>query len=402
MRIRNFVLIGLLLLGGFVPLAHAASPTCTSPETKLSWPAVNPIWEMCWLRPSQSVGPDGSGMELRNIHYNGQLVARRAHAPMLFAEYKDGAGGDCYRDWKNQNTNILAATVVQNQLGVVPSGGAPAMTSCDRSNHPTTSYSTCPYGLAIGSGYSCASGVMIEDYGNHVLLTAQYIADWYMYSSRWAFYADGRIEPSFGFGNRNGTFNGVTHWHHNYWRIEFDIEGLGNNMVSTNGVDQMTEFSDLRNATGGPGGGPKTWEVRNPVTGNGYRFVPGSEDYNVPTNQSGRNFHTTDFMATKTKTNEYGDSATNDLFDCAMDKNVLTNSESIANTNVAIYYRVAVRDTTANSWPPGCSGASCLPQDSMICKKTGPHLVPIGPWADYIFANGFDILVPGARPWDTR
>ena len=91
---------------------------------------------------------------------------------------------------------------------------------------------------------------MIEDLGDRVRLTTQYIAGWYMYANRFVFHADGRIEPSFGFGNRNGTYNSVTHWHHNYWRFEFDIDGLGNNVVSINDVDQATEFSDLRDATG--------------------------------------------------------------------------------------------------------------------------------------------------------
>jgi hypothetical protein len=394
---RFTVLIVSLILLASAASARADSPTCVSPEVKLSWPAVDPVWEMCWLGATQSVGPRGSGMELRNVHFNGQLVMRRAHAPMLFAEYKDGDGGDCYRDWKDIQTPVLAATGVQNQLGVIPAGQPVAATSCDRSASPTVSYGTCPFALPVPPGYSCANGVMIEDLGDRVRLTTQYVADWYMYSSRFEFFRNGRMEPTFGFGNRNGTFNEVTHWHHNYWRFEFDIEGLGNNVVSSNGVDQATEFSAVRNATGGPGGVPVTWEVRNPVTGNGYRLVPGANDYLVPANQSGRGFHTSDFLATRTSVGEYGDTPDYDLFDCQMHTANLVNGESIANANPALYYRVAVRDTTANSWPAGCSGAGCVAQDSMVCKSAGPQWVPFGPWVDFIFADGFDALVPGAR-----
>lgn len=396
MRPLKYVLsVAALALASISP-SYAASPTCASPETLLSWPAENPVWEMCWLPPNQSVGPRRSGMELRNVHYNGQLVLRRAHAPMLFAEYKGGGGGDCYRDWKDETSPILAASVVQNQLGVIPEGGAPAQTSCDRSQSPTASFGICPYGSPLASGYTCANGLTIEDMGSHVSLTTQYRADWYMYASRFNFYRDGRMEPTFGFGNRNGTYNSVTHWHHNYWRFEFDIEGSGNNVVSESGVDKLTEFSSLRNATGASGS-PVTWSVRNPTSGNGFRFVPGEDDYAVATNESGRNFHTIDFMATKAKLNEYGDSPNYDLFDCEMNQSALVNSESIANTTQALYYRVAVRDSTNNDWPPGCSGASCIPQDSMVCKKAGPMIVPFGPWSEFIFADGFDALVPGAR-----
>ncbi len=397
---RTTALFGLaLLLGaGLVQDAAAGSPTCVSPETKLSWPADNPVWEMCWLAPNQSVGPRGSGMELRNVYRNGQLVMRRAHAPMLFAEYKDGAGGGCYRDWKDARTPILASTNVQNHLGTIPEGGNPATTSCDRSIHPTMSYGTCPYGLPTPPGYSCADGIMIEDLGDRVRLTAQYVADWYMYSSRFEFHADGRMSPTFGFGNRNGTYNSVTHWHHNYWRFEFDIEGTGNTVVSTSGVDRTTEFSELRDATGGAGGGPRTWEVRNAATGNGYRLIPGADDYNVATNESGRNFHLTDVLATQSHVSEYGDSPNYSLSDCTMHTANLVNGESLQNTVPALYYRVAVRDTTANSWPPGCTAnGTCQAQDSMVCKSVGPTLVPFGPWAEFIFADGFDVLVPGAR-----
>ncbi len=393
--LNSLVAIATLVMAG-MSLSHAGSPTCVAPEKKLSWPAVDPVWEMCWLPPGQSVAPSGSGMELRNVYFNGQLVLRRAHAPMLFAEYRGGSGGDCYRDWKDESSPILAADGVRNQLGVIPDGGAAAITSCDRSESPTASYGTCPYGLPTPAGYDCGNGVMIEDMGGYVRLTAQYRADWYMYSSRFNFYRDGRMEPTFGFGNRNGTYNTVTHWHHNYWRFEFDIEGSGDNVVSEAGVDKTTEFSALRNATGA-GGAPVTWSVRNPATGNGYRFVPGEEDYAVLTNESGRNFHTVDFMATKAKPGEYGDNPNYDLFDCTMDKDALVNGENIANTTQALYYRVAVRDSTNNNWPPGCSGASCIPQDSMVCKKAGPMIVPFGPWSEFIFADGFDALVPGAR-----
>ena len=148
--LKRLLLTSLLVFAG-MSFAHAGggSPTCVAPEVKLSWPAVNPIWEMCWLGPNQSAGPRGSGLELRNVYRNGQLVLRRAHAPMLFAEYKDGGGGNCYRDWKDEPTAILAASGVQNQLGVIPSGQPAATTSCDRSDQPTASYGTCPFGLSV-------------------------------------------------------------------------------------------------------------------------------------------------------------------------------------------------------------------------------------------------------------
>lgn len=394
MNKRILQLLLLSLLGCFAGQAFADSPTCVNPEKKLSWPATNPIWEMCWLPPSQSVGPDGSSLELRNIHFKGHLVMRRAHEPLLFAEYQSST---CYRDWKDANADFLSDRAVQNKLGI--SVDPPrATTSCDRSKDPVDSYGDCPFQL---NGYpnstaTCASGVAIEDGGDRVTLTTQHSAAWYQYTSRWTFHSDGAIEPQFGFGNNDGTNSSITHWHHNYWRMEWAIDDAVNavNTISVNGVDQTVEFSDLRNATGGPGGTAKTWEVRNQTTGNGYKLVPSADDYTIPTDESRRGFHTIDVMATKQHNGEYGDRSDNPLGVCAMNQNALVNGESLVNTSLALYYRVSVRDATNNNWPLGCSGASCIPQDSMVCKKRGPTLVPFGPWADSTPTNPAATIAP--------
>ena len=385
MRKHKLLSVLLLLLGGVLAgPALADSPNCAGNGTLLSWPATDPIWEMCWLPPSQSVGPDGSGLELRQVHFKGHRVMNRAHAPMLFAEYNSQT---CYRDWKDDNAAFLSDNDVQNHLGISLDPPT-AVTSCDRSTAPTQAFGNCPFQLA---GYpnvnaDCSTGVTIEDGGDHVTLTTQHAAAWYQYTARWTFHADGTMEPEFGFGNNDGTGNETTHWHHNYWRMEFAIDNSVENVVSINNVDQATEFSDLRDATGGPGGGEVTWSVRNTTTGNGYRLEPGREDSLLPANDSNRGFHTVDVMATRRHDGEYGDRSDNPLGACAMDDGALVNGESLVGTNVgtALYYRVSVRDTSNNEWPPGCSGGTCLPQDSMVCKRRGPSIVPFGPWVETI------------------
>jgi hypothetical protein len=372
--IRNLTLL-LLPLTLWPAVDANAAVTCSGNETKLSWPSVNPVWELCWLPPSQSSGPRGSGMELRNVEYNGIPVLKRAHAPMLFAEYTSST---CYRDWKDANSGLLAEPAVRNQLGV--SSVFSPTTSCDRSAHPTQSYGLCPFQLAGRTATDCFSGVAIEDRGNHVMLTTQYSADWYLYTSRFFLYANGSFDAQFGFGNRDGTGNGTTHWHHNYWRFDFDIDGASNNVLSINDAVQNTEFTSLRSATGGPGGSERTWEVRNTQTGRGYRLTPGRGDYDTPTNQSGRGFHLVDVIGTAYVANEYTDRGnTNNLGDCSMLSANLANGADIggggAGTDVVLYYRVAVRDLTGTN--------------SMICKSAGPMFTPIGNWTS-MFANGFE------------
>jgi hypothetical protein len=380
MKIRTFAALAALLCLAAPSAFAQTSPTCVAPEAKVSWPAANPVWEFCWLRPSQSSAPRGSGMELRNVYYRGRLVLKAAHAPMLFAEYQSST---CYRDWKDTNSGLIGENAIRNQLGT--SSAFNATTSCDRSSDPVQSYGLCPFQLPGRTAADCFTGVAIEDRGDHLLLTTQYSADWYLYASRFRFFPDGSFSPEFGFGNRDGTGNGTTHWHHNYWRLDFDIEGSTNDVIEEAGVVQSSEFATLRcNGSTTPScGTERTWTVRDTVTNRGYRLMPGANDYLTPTNQSGRNFHLRDVLGTIYKANEYGDNPNYSLSDCAMNHGNLANSEDLdgatgAGTDVVLWYRAGVRDLSGTN--------------SMVCKSVAPVFVPVGDWttAEGLFANGFE------------
>lgn len=375
-----------LLISSLVGMggASADAPTCSGNELLLSWPAGNPIWEMCYLRPSQSSGPDGSGLELRNVHLHGKLVLKRAHSPMLFAEYSTST---CYRDWKNTDSQQITWASAH------PSFQRRTTTSCDRSKSTITSYGTCPFQLTInGSGGDpvgqCASGVAIEDAGSYVELTTQYNAAWYQYSSRFRFHADGSFEPEFGFGNSNGTNNNITHWHHNYWRLDFDIEGAANDVISEDGVVQPTEFASLRcSASTTPMcSHERLWQVRDTVTERGFQLMPSADDYVTPTNQSGRGFHLKDVFGSTYSPTEFGDRPDNSLGDCAMSDSAIANGGDLdgadgEGTDIVMYYRTGVRDRTNEG--PGL-------QDSMVCKRGGPMFTPIGDWLPQLLENGFE------------
>lgn len=388
-NIHRFELCILLLAGLLVSgQALATGADCTTwGGTLMKWPANNPTWEMCWLPPSQSVATDGSGLELRDVHYKGILVAKRMHVPILFAEYRNSS--TCYRDWKDTDANFVASTPVRNMLGVP--GSYVATTSCDVSHAATASYGNCPFLNAPGYSFTSqdciGSGVAIEDMGDHVVLTTQHSASWYQYTERYLFWENGDIDPEFGYGNNNGTNNSLTHWHHAYYRFDFDIDGAANNQIIANGIPQTTEFTGLRSLTGGPSGGPTYWDVMNENEGFGYRIVSGANDYNPP-NESGRNFHLVDVIGSKFVNNEYADHTNNNLGDCTMAAGNIANGESIDNTDVVFYYTASVRDANGNNWPPGCTGGTCEPQNSMVCKRIGPTITRIGDWP--VFRGTFD------------
>lgn len=386
--------LALLLLAGASADLLAAHPNCgVSGGTLLRWPATGPaIWEMCWLPPNQSSGVQGSGLEVRDVHYKGILVAKRFHSPILFAEYRAGAGGNCYRDWKDANARFAATPATRNTLGVP--GGFFATTTCDVSTSATASHGLCPFNNLSPNPFVTAdclnSGVSIEDRTNaanpeesFVLLTTQYSASWYQYVSRFAFYANGDINPEFGYGNSDGTYNNVTHWHHNYWRLDFDIDGAAHDQIAANGELKPTEFTDVRSLTGA-GGQPSYWEVTDGVSGFGYRINSGAGDY-TPVNESGRGFHLADVIGSRFINNEYADKANNNLNDCQMVATNIANGENIVDADVVLYYTASVRDSTANNWPNPGSGA--IPQDSMVCKKVGPLITPVGDWP--IFRDDF-------------
>ena len=108
----------------------------------------------------------------------------------------------------------------------------------------------------------------------------------------------------------------------------------------------------------------------------GYLVAPGANDNAYPANQSNRNFHTVDVIATLYKPTEYADRTNNMLSDCAMNSSVLANSENIDRKDVVLYYRASVRDSTANNW--ALPGGGFAPQDSMVCKTVGPTLQMAG------------------------
>ncbi len=400
MKHMKLLLLPLLLIGGlFANAASAAGTNCAVVGgTLLKWPATGTIWEMCWLKPSASIGNRGSGLELRDVHYRGILVAKRLHAPILFAEYRNS--GTCYRDWKDDDANFVASPPVRNQLGIPV--GFDATTSCDISQAATASYGSCPFTAAPGTNFTSANcigasgGVAIEDKSDHLVLTTQYAAAWYQYTSRFVFWANGDIQPEFGFGNRDGTNNSLTHWHHNYWRWDFDIDGAGNNIIKANDVAQTNEFTGLRSLTGGPGGGPTYWDVvTTKLGGFGYRIVSGNGDYTPPnesgrTNGSGQSFHSVDVIGSFFKNGEYADQSSNNLSDCTMASGNIANNENINDKDVVFWYRASVRDSNGNNWPPGCTVAAgnCEPQNSMVCKQAGPTITQIGDWP--ILRNGFD------------
>lgn len=347
-RRSGWLLLALLALA---PRVAAATPTCGANEHLMSWPTANPVWEFCWLRPAQSSGNAGSGIELRNVYYNGHLVMKRAHIPILNVEYLPGGCG-CFRDWMDQEVRFQADNVISPGYAEPT---VPPVTVCE----------------AGGSGGDVGNftGVAAEKLADQLILTSQTMAGWYRYIMKWKFHLDGRIEPYIGFAAVADSCISFTHKHHAYWRLDFDIDGPTGDVV-TEGPNPSP-----------PGGrpGPRypavnlpteamrkidkpalTWTVADTTTRRGYRLVPGHET-ELPVDT----FSVGDVWVLKYKSNEVDDSGQSGPSCVIKFNNYLNPPEGIA-ADLVLWYR---------------TGAYHQGGDLDDCHEVGPTLVPFGDWS---------------------
>src|SRR5918999_430623 len=169
------------------------------------------LWTLIAVRPSASAGTMGSGVELRRVAYRGKSVLRRAHVPILNVRYKNDACGP-YRDW-------------QYQEGMFKASGADV----------APGFRLCPGKaetiLESGTDQGNFRGVAVYVDGEEVVLVSELEAGWYRYVSRWRLHADGTITPRFGFGAVKSSCVCRQHYHHAYWRFDFDVAGRAHKEV---------------------------------------------------------------------------------------------------------------------------------------------------------------------------
>lgn len=344
--------IGVLVLVGSLTIgrpAHALHPTCTGDEHLISWPAADPLWEMCWLRPQDSSGANGSGLELREIYYRGVLVMKRAHEPILNVQY---AGGECgpFRDVS------LFEVFFQADNELFPGYAEPT-------SPPLT---VCDTGGSVGVTGSFL-GVAAERKPTELVLTTQFEASWYKYTEKWTFRDDGTIIPFFGFAATEHACVQFTHHHNNYYRFDFDIGGASHDdVVETHPALPPVVFQseDVRTWIDGD----TAWEVTDNQLGLGYRVRPSADDLLWPADA----FAIADawVLAYKPGT-EIEDTQAPALpvpsGGIPMRMAYFADGDSVADTDIVLWYR---------------GGAEHLGAAIDDCEPTGPIIEPIGDWVD--------------------
>jgi hypothetical protein len=227
------------------------------------------LWKLRVVRPAATKGPglstNGTGVELQNVDYRGKRVLYRAHVPILNVKYGPGGCG-AFRDWQNEEGFIHATgTDVADGFRLC---SAPAKTILE--SHSDT-------------GNFLGVGIYVE--GEDVVFVSEMEAGWYRYVSRWRLRSDGTIKPRFGFGAIENPCVCNIHNHHVYWRLDFDVDTPGDNLVR--------EFNDPPLPANAPKkwhdhpyevarprdpGRKRRWRVENTLTGDAYDIVPGARD----------------------------------------------------------------------------------------------------------------------------
>jgi hypothetical protein len=353
---RAFKLSWILALAvlALAPAAEA-TPVCTAPARLMQWPATSPVWEFCFLTPGQSSGPNGSGIELRDVYYKGHLVLKRAHEPILNVLYQSGCG--CFRDWSYSEVRfeaIGASGPISAGPGAFADVVVPPRTVCD----------------VGGSGGDLGSfrGVAAEKLSDQLILTSQFSAGWYRYMMKWRFFLDGRIEPEFGFGAIQASCIAYNHTHHVYWRLDFDIDGAANDHVgfdaspgpngsltpsNTLDTEKMAKLTDTHPLNGVP------LVVQDAVTGRGYRILAEKAAREQPADT----FAVGDVWVLKYSATEISDTGGA----CATSlNNYVSPAASVYNQDLVVWVR---------------GGAFHAASDLDDCHRTSIVLEPVGDWS---------------------
>jgi hypothetical protein len=342
----------------------ALSTTCDVPNASGCWNFIgfgavevvikdgsDTLWTFHALRPGSSSGNmiTRSGIEVRHVRYKGKMVMWRGHMPILNVKYKNNLCGP-YRDWMFEESCFDAVGTQVLGTGFINCSQKPETIL----EHPNSD----------GGNFA---GVAVWADSNKVTLISELEAGWYRYITEWRFYEDGVIEPIIGFGATYNTCTCNEHYHHGYWRLDFDVDSYDQNTAeqfedsSGTWVKIKTvspEEKQYRDST-------KTskWRVKrdNSVY---YDIVPGPEDGTA----TGDAFGKGDLWFLKYNLNELDDNVTCIYGGGCLNGDVTANiskfmnNEAINNKDVVVWY--------------GVHKTHVLTEDHGGAARRGPRLVP--------------------------
>jgi hypothetical protein len=305
---------------------YAGQPTAAKGTAGMVWVIVSQggtvLWKFLAVRPAASSGTNGSGVELRYVDYKGKRLLYRAHVPILNVQYQNNACGP-YLDW-------------QWQEGMIEANGAdvgPGFRLC-----------SAPAQTILDTGQDAGNflGTAIYVKGQEVVLVSEMQAGWYRYVSEWRLHTNGAIRPRFGFGATSSSCVCSEHYHHAYWRLDFDLRTAESNVVREFNDPPLfggSKWHTKRFETQRPRNPSRKrkWRVQNTTTGEAYDIVPGAGD-GVATSSPDWPFPQGDAWFVRYRGTEIdtGVTATGPPYEANIGNFV--NGESIEDTDVVVWY----------------------------------------------------------------
>jgi Cu2+-containing amine oxidase len=214
------------------------------------------------------------------------------------------------------------------------------------------------HGVDVGSFL----GVAAERLSDRIILTSQMSAGWYRYTMKWALFADGRIDGWFGFSAVTHNCVNFDHTHHNYWRLDFDIDGAADDAILIGPPPDVPLPPGplvVQGAEAARAHSPAlTWMVKDMATGRGYRLLPG------PTEVVDE-FSVADVWLMRYNANEITDAGQSGPA-CAIKFNNFVNQQALEEEDVVMWVR---------------GGAFHAAGDLDDCQITSFTLQPAGDWS---------------------
>jgi hypothetical protein len=299
------------------------------------------LWQMTVIRPSVSSGTRASGVELRNVDYKGKRVFARAHAPVLNVQYVNNACGP-YRDWQYQEGSFAANSTAADV--------APGVRICDTKPETILDNSTDTGNFR---------GVAIFTSGTETIIVSEMEAGWYRYISEWHFFADGTIQPRFGFGGVTNSCVCNDHNHHVYWRFDFDLAGASPNVVYGPALRWWpypiaTEVKIFRNSLQ-----DNRLNIQNLATGDAYTLSPGLNDGTATGDAYARGDSW--ILVRNPSGGELDDGHNSTGSNTEIDLDQFVNGQNVQGADIVIWYGAHFLHTV----------------DGDLSHKVGPEIVPL-------------------------
>lgn len=390
-RFLPLLTLGALLLA---PAASAQQPY------SITWPDDGePIWELSVLPPRHSSGPNGSGVEIRDVYYRGRMVMKRGHVPILNVKYEQGC--NCFRDWQDSEVRFIADNPISTPNWIAESTPGTVATMCD------VAPDNCSGGFCQDVG--SFNGVAVERFDNFLRLTTHMSAGWYRYTMKWELHEDGTIKPLFGFTSTGTSCTTNPRRHHAFWRFDFDIEGAENDYIVEHHPTEgeiVFETEDTRSWGDNFYGNEEdhdavmAWTVMDTQTERGYRLTPSEADLLTPMNpRTGNpaldNFAKEDAVVARYDASEIDDGRWGCEAQFTGGTGAVVDGEDVYDEDVVLWYR---------------SGVTKQDIDPETCYESGPVLTPVGDWGqdgnaqvaseDAAAPTGFTLADPYPNPFD--